>query len=103
MRTIYLDTEFRCHVADDGTMMPLETDYFDGMCDAYVEGFRYVPKGETWERGDGTVFQGTMITPWVLDTVLDQAQREYERERLAEYEAMSREMDTAYQEGVNSI
>lgn len=41
MRTIYVDSDFKCHVANDGTMTALETEYFDGKCDAYVEGYCY--------------------------------------------------------------
>ena len=38
MRTIYIDADFKCHVTNDGTMAAVETDFFDGKCDAYVEG-----------------------------------------------------------------
>ena len=34
MKMIYIDPEYRCHTADDGTMTPVETDFFDGRCDA---------------------------------------------------------------------
>ena len=85
MMKIYLDSEFKCHAFNDGTMTAVETDYFDGMCDAYVEGYRFVPSGESWTRSDGVVFQGEMISPWVDYAELDNAQREYERKLLAEY------------------
>lgn len=60
---IYLDSEFICHLTDDGTMTAIETDAFDGQADAYIEGYRYVPEGETWTRSDGVQFQGLMIAP----------------------------------------
>lgn len=80
MKTIYLDSDFKCHTTDDGTMTAMETDFFDGKCDAFVEGYRFVPAGETWIRHDGVVFQGEMIAPWKPWQELDNAQRKYERE-----------------------
>ena len=40
MRTIYIDSEFKCHVSNDGNMSAVETNFFDGKCDAFVEGHR---------------------------------------------------------------
>ena len=71
MKTIYIDSEFKCHVSDDGTMTAVETNRFDGKCDTYIEGYRYVPSGESWTRSDGVVFHGEMIAPWVDYTKLD--------------------------------
>ena len=85
MKTIYIDSDFKCHLSDDGTMTAVETDFFDGKCDAYVEGYRFVPAGEIWTREDGVVFIGEMVAPWKPWDELDAAQREYERELLAEY------------------
>lgn len=62
MKTIYLDSDFVCHLENDGTMTAVETDAFDGKEKAYIEGFRYVPAGETWIRNDGEVFHGLMIS-----------------------------------------
>ena len=91
MRKIYIDSEFKCHVSDDGTMTAIETDFFDGKCDAFIEGYRYVPKGESWEREDGEVFDKDMITPAVDYAELDAAQREHERLLLTEYETLINE------------
>lgn len=95
MKKIYLDSEFKCHVSDDGTMTAVETDFFDGKCDAFVEGYRCVPVGETWIRSDGTVFTGEMVAPWKPYSELAAAQAQYERDRA--------ELEAAYQEGVNSV
>ena len=92
MRTIYIDSDYKCHVADGGNMAAMETDFFDGKCDAFVEGYRFVPAGEAWERPDGVVFSGLMITPWKNFRDLDAAQREYEKQLLAEYEALIDEL-----------
>lgn len=60
---IYLDSDFRCHLTDGGGMRPVETDYFDGKCAEFVEGYRFVPAGESWTRKDGVVFTGEMVAP----------------------------------------
>lgn len=84
MRTIYIDTEFKCHITNDGTMNAVETDFFDGKCDAFIEGYRFVPAGESWTREDGEVFAGEMIAPWVNFEELDAAQRKYEKALIAD-------------------
>ena len=86
MKTIYIDADFKCHLVNDGTMTAIETDFFDGKCDAFIEGYRFVPSGESWTRDDGVVFYGEMVSPWKDYAELDAAQREYERERLADAE-----------------
>lgn len=93
--TIYIDNDYKCHVADDGTMTAVETDAFDGKCDAYIEGYRFVPAGEPWTREDGVEFSGEMIAPWKPWSELDAAQREYERQQLAQYESALSEIDVA--------
>lgn len=79
---IYIDNDFKCHVTDDGSMTAVETEFFDGKCDEFIEGCRFVPEGESWTREDGEVFEGEMIAPWKPFAELDAAQREYEREQL---------------------
>lgn len=93
---IYIDTNnFECHVTNpDGLFQEIEDNYFDGKCDAFIEGTRYVPFGEKWIRDDGKVFTGKMISPCKLSTVRDAAQ--------AQYEADLAEAAAAYQEGVYS-
>lgn len=84
MKTIYMDSDFKCHVTHDGAMTNLETDFFDGKCDAFIEGYRFVPAGAVWTRSDGAVFHGEMIAPWRDFRELDAAQRAYERSCLEE-------------------
>ncbi len=93
MRTIYIDTDFKCHTSNpDGAYTAVETDFFDGKCQAYIEGYRFVPTGEIWTRPDGEVFHGEMITPWKDWNELDEAQRAYEREQ---YDAIEAELADA--------
>lgn len=92
---IYLDTDFKCHLTDDGTMTAVETDFFDGKCDTYIDGYRFVPSGAEWTRSDGVVFRGEMIAPWKPWQELDAAQREYERQQLAAHETALSEIEAA--------
>lgn len=95
MRTIYIDADYKCHVANDGTMTAVETDFFDDKCTAFIEGYRFIPTGESWTREDGTVFTGEMVAPWKDYNILAAYQQQYEE--------MMAEASTAYQEGVNSV
>lgn len=85
MRTIYIDSEFKCHINSDGTMTVVETSFFDGKCSEFIEGYRFVPHGESWTRDDGVVFKGEMVSPWKPYAELATAQRKYEKQVLAEY------------------
>ena len=81
--TVYLDSEFRCHLVNSGAMMEAETDFFDGKCHTYIEGFRFVPSGESWIRNDGKVFRGEMITAAENFPALEKAQIQYESDESA--------------------
>ena len=83
MRTIYLDNEFKCHVSDDGTMISVSTDFFDGKCDNFVEGFRLIPTGESWQRDDGRIFRGEMVAPWIDYRILQAYQEQYEQSEVS--------------------
>ena len=80
-RTIYIDADFKCHASDDGTMTAVETDFFDGKCTAFMEGYRYVPPGTVWTRDDGVSFAGEMVAPWRDYAVLAAFQRQYEADQ----------------------
>lgn len=85
MKTIYIDSEFKCHVENDGTMTAVETDFFDQKCNNLIECYMYVPEGQTWTRDDGVVFEGGMITLWKSTIEVEEEQILYERQLLVEY------------------
>jgi hypothetical protein len=92
--TIYIDAEYKCHTTNtDGNFREVESEFFDSKCTTFIEGYRFVPVGESWTRSDGIVFHGEMIAPWKPYSELDNAQREYERQMLEEYEVALAEMD----------
>ena len=111
MTLIYIDFDFKCHTVNDGTMTAVETDFFDGKCPAYIEGYRFVPDGETWVREDGAEFTGEMIAPWKPWEELDAAQREFERQQLEEanaqnaqlLETMAAMVDEVYQSDIEIL
>ena len=101
---IYIDKEYKCHTANpDGAFREVETDFFNNKCQTFIEGYRFVPSGESWTRPDGVVFYGEMIAPWKDYAELDIAQREYERQQLNELKNIQNDLNTSYQEGINSI
>ena len=84
---IYIDVDYKCHVTDNGTMRAVETDFFVGRCSEFIEGYRYIPAGETWTRADGQTFTGEMITPWrdysslaAIQTAVDRTQAQADEE-----------------------
>lgn len=80
---VYIDSDFKCHTSNpDGILTAVETDFFDGKCAAYVEGYRFIPAGESWTRPDGEVFHGEMVSPWKDWQELDAVQRDYEQKQL---------------------
>lgn len=99
MKTVFVDADFRCHVTGDGTMTTVETDFFDGKCEEFIEGYRLVPAGCTWTRADGEVFLGEMIAPARPCAALEEAQHAYELERLAQAETILGELTG----GVNDV
>lgn len=87
MKTVYIDNEFKCHITNpDGVYRAIETSVFDGICDEAIEGNRLVPLGETYIREDGKEFHGEMKCPWKNSEELDEAQRKYEKQKLADAE-----------------
>lgn len=83
MKTIYIDSDFKCHPVNDGTMTAVDTDFFDGKCDAFVEGYCYEIREHC-----------TTVYPWKPSGELAAAQTQYELDM--------EEAAAAYQEGVDS-
>lgn len=104
--TIYVNTkDFKCYTKQNAeyTLLSCENSFFDNKCQTFIEGYRFVPIGESWTREDGVVFTGEMIAPWRPYSELDTAQREYEQQLLQEYKTEKEELNASYNEGINSI
>ena len=93
--TIYIDSEYKCHVTGDDTRRAFDVPFFDGKCAEFIEGYRYVPAGESWARADGEVFRGEMISPWKDLSEAYMAQAAYLERQNAQYEAALSEIEVA--------
>lgn len=96
--TIYIDSDFKCHsINTDGLYTSVDTDAFDGKCRQYIEGYRFVPAGQSWTREDGQVFTGEMIAPWRDYVILAELQAVYDEQQqtINEYESALSDIEQA--------
>lgn len=95
--TIFIDSDCKCHVSNpNGTYKKVEApELFKGKCPTYIEGWRFIPAGETWRDSAGKVFHGEALTALRDTALLDEFQRQYQAQLAA--------AAAAYAEGVNSI
>lgn len=84
--TIYIDRDFKCYTESAAGRVAVETNAFDGKCRQYIEGYRFVPAGQSWTREDGQVFHGEMIAPWRDYAILAELQALYEEEQAKQAE-----------------
>ena len=82
---IYINSEYHCQATNpDGVYREVEHPFFDGKCTAFIEGYCY-------DDSKGYM----QVYPWKPYNELIAAQAQYERDMA--------ELQTAYQEGVNSV
>ena len=93
--TVYIDEGCKCFTAPAEGRMAIDTDFFDGKCRAFIEGYIYVPGGKTWTRADGKIFTGELIAPWRDFALLEEFQHQY-GELLSQQEDMRRALDAIY-------
>lgn len=94
--TIYIDSDYKCHVSATEGRRAIETNEFDGKCPEWIESFRFVPADETWTREDGEEFAGAeMISPWKDLGEAYAAQAAYATAQNAQYEAALTEIEAA--------
>ena len=100
---IYIDSEFKCRTAPGEGLTAVETDSFDGKAPGFIEGYRFVPEGQSWTREDGAVFAGEMVSPWKDWVELDEIQRAYEREQYVALTAQNDELVNTIAEMVEEV
>lgn len=61
MKTIYLDSEYMCHLTDSGSMIEIQTDVFDETADVAIPYYRYIPENTKWVDERGRVFYGLFV------------------------------------------
>ena len=93
--TIYIDSDYKCHVSAAEGRRAIETDAFNGKCAEWIESYRFVPEGETWTREDGEEFRGEMAAPWKDLGEAYAAQTAYVAAQNAQYEAALTEIEAA--------
>ena len=88
--TVYIDELGHCHAENADGRQAVEDEFFAGRAPEVIEGY-LCTLGVNGER---------MISPWQPWEQLDAAQREYEREQIAQYESALSEIEAAL--GVNA-
>ena len=78
---IYIDNDYKCHTSQGEGLTAVETDFFDGKCRQFIEGYRFVPADKTWTREDGQVFHGEMVAPWRDYAILSEFQEVAQEEQ----------------------
>ena len=78
---IYIDSDYKCHTSLADGLTAVETDAFEDKCSRYIQGYRFVPAGESWTREDGHTFTGEMVAPWRPYEILAEFQAIYEEEQ----------------------
>lgn len=101
--TIYIDSDRKCHTSPGDGLTAVETDAFNGKCSQYIEGYRFVPNGETWVREDGEVFEGEMVAPWRDYELLAEFQAIYEEEQAKATEEIATIVEEVYNSDVGVI
>lgn len=101
--TIYIDNDYKCHTSTGDGLTAVETDAFNGKCSHYIEGYRFVPAGETWTREDGEVFHGEMVAPWRDYSLLEEFQAIYEEEQAKATEEIAAIVEEVYNSDMEVI
>ena len=81
--TIYLDSDYCCHAEAAEGRRAFDVPFFDGKCREFIEGYRYIPAGEVWQRGRQQ-FTGEMIAPHRNYHVLAGVQHEFREAQMAD-------------------
>ena len=78
---VYVDKVNKCHVEAAEGLTAVEHEFFDNKCATLIEGYCY--------KVEDNVIS---IYPWKPSNELEEAQRAYEKELLAEYESLINEL-----------
>ena len=101
--TIYIDSDYKCHVSAAEGRRAVETDAFNGKCRQLIEGYRFVPAGESWIREDGHVFHGEMIAPWRDYAILSEFQEVAQEEQAKATEEIAAIVEEVYNSDMEVI
>lgn len=92
---VYIDSAYKCHVKPVSGAFAVETDLFNGKCEEYICGYRYVPEGHTFVDEKGVTRRGAVMYPIENLGVLERIQKAVDKndnERDAEIAALIEEI-----------
>ena len=101
--TIYIDSDYKCHTSPGNGLTAIETEAFDGKCRQYIEGYRFVPAGQSWTREDGQVFTGEMVAPWRDYAILYEFQEVAQEEQAKATEEIAAIVEEVYNSDIGVI
>lgn len=84
---VYLDKDYIVHLNnnEEGTLLEVETDFFDDFAPEVIEAYRFVPRGHSWTDTNGVTFNGEMVTPWIISTKIKELQWKHDKALCEEY------------------
>ena len=100
---IYIDADIKCHISPADGLTAIETDFFDGKCRQYIEGYRFVPFEQSWKREDGQVFHGEMVAPWRDYSILSEFQEVAQEEKAKATEEIAAIVEEVYNSDMEVI
>lgn len=100
---VFVDSDYKCHTSPGEGLTAMETDAFDGKCRQYIEGYRFVPSGESWTREDGQVFHGEMVAPWRDYGILSEFQEVAQEEQAKATEEIATIVEEVYNSDIGVI
>lgn len=98
---IYIGPDYKCHTENGDGRRAFEVPFFDDKCKAFIEGYRFIPPGETWPNPLGVSCSG--LSPWRDIDELQAHQAQYETDSADLEGEMLAEFEAAFTEGVNSV
>ena len=101
--TIYIDSDYKCHTSPGDGLTAIETDFFDGKCRQFIEGYRFVPFEQSWTREDGEVFTGEMVAPWRDYGILSEFQEVAQEEQAKATEEIAAIVEEVYNSDMEVI
>ena len=101
--TIYIDNDYKCHTSPGNGLTAVETDFFDGKCRQFIEGYRFVPFEQSWTRSDGQVFHGEMVAPWRDYAILSEFQEVAQEEQAKATEEIATIVEEVYNSDMEVI
>ena len=75
---VFIDKDYKCHTKNLANYRLVNVPYFDGKCETFIEGFRYIPNGEKYKKETGEIITGKALLPFKDLILLETIQRLYE-------------------------